>query len=129
MLPGLMRKFHEAKIANRRRVSIWGTGAPKREFLHVDDLADACLFLLQHYEGQSTINIGSGEELTISQLAGLVREVVYPEAQLIFDTDKPDGTPRKFLDSSRLHDLGWKPTISLRAGIRSTYQWYLDKFA
>ena len=126
VLPALIRKFHEAKLAEQTEVTIWGTGTPKREFLHVDDLADACLFLLEKYDESQTINVGTGEEVAIKELAEMVRQIVYPKAELVFDTNKPDGTPRKLLDVSRIHALGWKHTIQLRDGIESTYEWYLE---
>jgi len=129
VVPALIRKFHDAKVAGRRDVEVWGTGAPLREFLHVDDLADACVFLMEHYDGDSHINVGTGEDLSIRALAELVREVVYPEAELIFDPSKPDGTPRKLLDVSRLHALGWRHRIGLRDGIESSYRWFLDHHA
>ena len=125
VLPALMRKFHEAKLAGRREVDIWGSGTPRREFLHVDDLADACVFLMDHYEGESHVNIGTGVDLTIRELAETVRDVVHPDAELVFDPSKPDGTPRKLLDVSRLTALGWKPSIALADGIASTYAWFL----
>jgi GDP-L-fucose synthase len=127
VLPALMRKFHEAKLAGSREVTIWGSGAPLREFLHVDDLASACLFVMENYEEPSAINIGTGEDLSIADLASLVREVVYPEAKLVYDASKPDGTPRKLLDVDRLHHLGWKHRIELADGIRTTYTWYLEQ--
>ena len=126
VLPALMRKFHEAKLAGRREVDIWGSGTPRREFLHVDDLADACVFLMDHYEGESHVNIGTGTDLTIRELAETVRDVVHPDAALVFDPSKPDGTPRKLLDVSRLTALGWKPSIALADGIASTYAWFLE---
>jgi GDP-L-fucose synthase len=126
VLPALIRKFHDAKVSAATRVEIWGTGSPMREFLHVDDLADACLFLMEHYEEKGHINVGTGEDLSIRALAELVRDVVYPGAKLVFDTSKPDGMPRKLLDVSKLRSLGWSPTIGLEDGIRSTYQWFLD---
>jgi GDP-L-fucose synthase len=126
VLPALMRKFHDAKLAGQREVVIWGTGSPRREFLHVDDLADACLFLMQRYDDARHINVGIGEDLSIRELAELVQAVVHPTAVLTFDTSKPDGMPRKLLDVSRLHALGWRHTIDLREGIQSTYQWFLD---
>jgi len=126
VVPALIRKFHEAKREGRREVVIWGTGTPRREFLHVDDLAAACLFLMDHYESDLHINVGTGEDCTIRELAELVRGIVHPEAQLVFDTEKPDGTPKKLLDVSRLHALGWRHTIALREGIASTYRWYLE---
>lgn len=125
VLPALIRRFHEAKQARVPTVTIWGTGTPKREFLHVDDLAKACLFLLENYSGEQTINIGTGMDVTIRQLAELVRDVVHPGCKLEFDTTKPDGTPRKLLDVSRIHALGWQHSISLADGIRQTYDWYL----
>jgi GDP-L-fucose synthase len=124
VLPGLMRKFHQAKTNGDRQVVVWGTGAPRRELLHVDDLADACLFLMRHYEGSDHVNVGTGIDTTIRELAELLREVVYPSAQLQFDTSKPDGTPRKLLDVSRIHQLGWHHRIELEQGIRSTYRWF-----
>ena len=126
VLPAMMRKFHDAKGAGVKEVEIWGTGAPRREFLHVDDLADACVFLMGHYDADQHINVGTGQDLSIRELAGLVRSIVYPEAELRFDTSKPDGTPRKLLDVSRLHALGWKHNIDLRRGIASTYEWFLQ---
>jgi GDP-L-fucose synthase len=125
VLPAMIRKFHEAKVAGEREVVIWGTGAPRREFLHVDDLADACVFLMQHYDGSTHINVGTGEDLSIRELAELVASIVYPAASLVFDTSKPDGMPRKLLDVSRLHALGWRHRINLRDGIAQTYQWFL----
>jgi GDP-L-fucose synthase len=125
VVPAMMRKFHEAKVEGREDVVIWGTGSPRREFLHVDDLAGACVFLMQRYDGFDHINVGTGEDLSIRELAQLVAEVVHPDARLVFDTGKPDGTPRKLLDVSRLHALGWRHTISLREGIAATYDWFL----
>ena len=126
VLPALIRKFHEAKLAGTKQVTIWGTGSPRREFLHVDDLADACIFLLENYEEATTINIGTGQDIPIADLAELVREIVYPEAELVYDSTKPDGTPRKLLDVTRLHDLGWRHKTEFRDGIKSTYQWFLE---
>ena len=125
VLPALMRKFHDARVEGRTEVPVWGSGRPKREFLHVDDLADACLFLMQHYSDLAHINVGSGEDLSIGQLAETVRDIVHPAATIVFDASKPDGTPRKLLDVSRLHDLGWRHRIELAGGIRSTYEWFL----
>jgi GDP-L-fucose synthase len=125
VLPALIRKFHDAKTEGRSEVVIWGTGAARREFLHVDDLADACLYIMERYGGDLHINVGTGEDLSIRELAEMVREVVYPQARLTFDTTKPDGTPRKLLDVSRLHALGWTHNITLRQGIESTYCWFL----
>jgi GDP-L-fucose synthase len=129
VLPAMIRKFHDAKLEGRREVTIWGTGTPRREFLHVDDLADACLFLMRHYDEASHINIGTGEDLTIRALADMVREIVHPEAVIVQDTSKPDGTPRKQLDVSRLHALGWQHRIPLREGIASSYEWFLQHYA
>lgn len=126
VLPALIRRFHETKAAAQPVVTIWGTGKPCREFLHVDELADACVYVMDHYNEASTINIGTGEDVTIRELAETVRDVVYPAAQITFDTSKPDGTPRKLLDVSKLHALGWKHRTGLRDGIRSTYDWYLN---
>jgi GDP-L-fucose synthase len=125
VLPALMRKFHDARLEARSEVVVWGTGQPRREFLHVDDLADACVFLMNHYEEDTHINVGTGEDLTIHELASMVRDVVYPEAALVFDASKPDGAPRKLLDVSRLHALGWRHQIALRTGIERTYRWFL----
>ncbi len=126
VLPALIRRFHDAKDEGRGEVGVWGTGSPKREFLHVDDLADACVYLMRHYDDAEHINVGTGEDLTIRELAEMVRDIVHPEAQLVFDSSKPDGTPRKLLDVSRLHDLGWRHKIELRDGIESSYRWFLE---
>jgi len=127
VLPALIRKFHDAKVEGRDEVTIWGTGSPRREFLHVDDLADACLFVMRNFDDVEHINIGTGQDLTIRELAEMVGEVVYPAAKLVFDTSKPDGTPQKLLDVTRLNELGWKHSIELRDGIESSYEWYLDE--
>lgn len=124
VLPALMRKFHEAKVEGRPEVDVWGSGRVSREFLHVDDLADACVFLMDHYDGAGHINIGTGADLTIAELAGLIRDVVHPGAELRFDTSKPDGIPRKLLDVAKLHGLGWKHSIDLPDGIAATYDWF-----
>ena len=126
VLPALIRKFHDAKSAAERQVVIWGTGAPRREFLHVDDLADACVFLMERYDGTPHINVGTGEDLSIRELAEMVRDVVHPSATLCFDPSKPDGMPRKLLDVSKLHALGWGHRIGLREGIEGTYRWFLQ---
>ena len=125
VLPALIRKFHDAKIEGQREVVVWGSGRPRREFLHVDDLADACVYLMDHYSAAEHINIGTGEDLSIAELAELVKTVVYPSAQIVFDASKPDGTPRKLLNVSRLHALGWRHKISLAEGVRETYDWFL----
>ena len=127
VLPALIRKFHDAKERGERDVTIWGTGMARREFLHVDDLADACLFLMRHYDVSQHINVGTGEDLTIGELAGLVRDLVCPGANLIFDRSKPDGSPRKLLDVSKLHAMGWRHKIRLVDGIESTYRWFVSQ--
>ncbi|MBP2639084.1 MAG: fcl [Firmicutes bacterium] len=124
VLPALIRKFHEAKISGKKQVVVWGTGQPVREFLHVDDLAAACLFLMENYSGSDIVNIGCGAGLTIRALAELVKEIVGFAGEIVFDTGKPDGTPVKLLDISRLTGMGWKPRISLRDGITATYHWW-----
>ncbi len=124
VLPALMRKFHDAKMRGDKSVSIWGTGSPKREFLHVDDLADCCLFLMRHYAEDRHINVGTGKDLSIRDLAEMVRGVVYSAARIEWDSSKPDGMPRKLLDVSRLHELGWTHRIELADGIASTYRWF-----
>jgi len=129
VLPALIRKFHEAKLRNDKNVEIWGTGTPRREFLHVEDLADAVLFLLQNYDAEPIVNIGWGEDLTIRELSEIIMSAIGYSGSLTFDHSKPDGTPRKLLDVSRLHSLGWRPRISLRAGIESTYAWFKDHAA
>jgi GDP-L-fucose synthase len=128
VLPALLRKFHEAKLAGARQVTIWGTGSPRREFLHVDDLADACLFLLRHYDEDGHINVGTGADLSIRELAETIRTVVAPEVELVFDADKPDGAPQKLHDVSRLHALGWRHGIELRQGIETTYRWFEEHY-
>jgi GDP-L-fucose synthase len=129
VLPALIRKFHDAKVSNVKEVFIWGTGTPVREFLHVDDLAEACLYLMLNYNDAGIVNIGCGEGITIRELALLVRDVIGFKGGLVFDTTKPDGTPVKINDVSKLKGLGWKPQISLRQGIADTYQWYLQNQA
>ncbi len=129
VLPALIRKFHDAREEGRDEVVIWGTGAPRREFLHVDDLADACLFVMRRWDEGLHINIGTGEDLSIRELAELVGSVVHPDARLVFDASKPDGTPRKLLDVSRLHALGWRHRIDLREGVAATYEWYRANLA
>lgn len=128
VLPALIRKFHEAKIKGEPSVIIWGSGKPLREFLNVDDLADACLFLMDHYEGDDFFNVGYGEEVTIMELALLIKKVVGFEGELIMDASKPDGTMRKLTDISRIKALGWEPKITLEAGVEETYQWFRDKY-
>jgi GDP-L-fucose synthase len=122
VLPALLRKFHEAKVNGKDQVVVWGTGSPLREFLHVDDLAEACYFLMEAYNEPNLINVGTGEEISIKDLALLIKDIVGFEGQLTFDTSKPDGTPRKLMDVSKLHNLGWQHTISLEDGIRQVYQ-------
>jgi len=124
VLPGLLRKFHDAKLAGAASVTMWGTGSPLREFLHVDDLAGASLFLMNNYSAPEIVNVGTGREIRICDLALLIAKIVGFEGNIIQDSSKPDGAPRKLLDISRLRSLGWEPTISLAEGIRSTYEWY-----
>lgn len=126
VLPAMIRKFHDAKIEGRIEVELWGTGTPRREFLHVDDLAESCLFLLANYDDDGHINVGTGEDLAIKELAELVASIVHPDATLRWDTSKPDGTPRKLLDVSRLGTLGWRASTPLDQGIAATYEWFLQ---
>jgi GDP-L-fucose synthase len=125
VMPAMIRRFHEAKVNGAQEVTIWGSGTPQREFLHVDDLASALLFLLEHYDRAETINVGTGIDVTIRELAETVAEVAGWQGRLVFDTSKPDGTPRKLLDVSRLRELGWQSSISLREGVRSAYDWFV----
>jgi GDP-L-fucose synthase len=125
VLPALIRKVHEAKTSGARSVSVWGTGSPRREFLHVDDLADACLFLLKNYDSPEIVNIGCSEDVSIRELAETVRETLGFDGDLVFDTSKPDGTPRKLLNIEKLRSLGWSPRIPLREGILDAYAWFL----
>ena len=129
VMPALIRKFHEAKINRAPAVTVWGTGKPLREFLHVDDCAAACLFLMQHYDGEEIVNIGVGEDLSIAELAELVSKVVGFTGKIVYDSGKPDGTPRKLVDVSRINGLGWRAGIPLEAGIRTTYEWFLEHVA
>jgi GDP-L-fucose synthase len=127
VLPALIRKFHEAKLAGDPEVTVWGTGSPRREFLHVDDLADACVFLVQNYSSDEIINVGWGRDISIAELAETVRDIVGFEGEIVYDRTKPDGTPRKLLDTSRLTALGWRPAISLDDGIAATYEWFCSR--
>jgi GDP-L-fucose synthase len=129
VLPALLRKFHEAKLTGDKEVIMWGTGTPRREFLHVDDLADACLHLMRHYHSGEIVNVGTGEDITIRELAELVKVTVGYEGDIVQDPTKPDGSPRKLLDVSKLHTLGWHHRIALEEGVRSTYQWFLENQA
>jgi len=126
VMPALIRKFHEARVANAPTVTVWGSGRPLREFLHVDDCASACLFLMQNYEGEDIVNIGVGEDITIARLAEIVGAVVGYAGEIVYDSSKPDGTPRKLVDVTRINGLGWCASIGLEDGVRSTYQWYLE---
>lgn len=126
VLPALIRKFHEAKEANIPNVEVWGTGSPKREFLYSDDLADACVYLMNNYEGNEIVNVGVGDDISIKELAQKVKEVVGYEGEIKFDTSKPDGTPRKLVDVTKLNSLGWKASTSLENGLEKAYQWFLD---
>ncbi|MDB6162920.1 MAG: NAD-dependent epimerase/dehydratase [Xanthomonadaceae bacterium] len=129
VLPALLRKFHEAKSKGDSQVVMWGTGTPRREFLHVDDLADACVFLTRSYDGEDIVNIGVGEDISIRELAELIAQVTGYEGQIVNDTSKPDGTPRKLLDVSRVNALGWHAKIPLREGVTETYRWFLQNKA
>ncbi|RJQ82791.1 MAG: GDP-L-fucose synthase [Desulfobacteraceae bacterium] len=124
VLPALLRKFHEAKLEGRDKVVVWGSGRPRREFLHVDDLAEASLFLMERYDQEEIINVGVSEDISIAELAQLIKGIVGYTGDLAFDSSKPDGMPQKLLDSTRINKLGWRPRIGLTEGIRSTYQWY-----
>ena len=128
VLPALMRKFHEAKVRGEKEVVVWGTGTPRREFLHVDDLADACVFLMRYYHEETHINVGTGKDLTILELAEAIRGIVAPEVGFVVDESKPDGMPQKLLDVSRLRVLGWEPQTSLREGIEATYTWFRHNY-
>jgi GDP-L-fucose synthase len=127
VLPAMIRKFHEAKVENKPFVELWGTGSPLREFLHADDLADACVYLMNNYDGEQFVNIGVGEDIPIKNLAELIKDTVGYEGELRWNTDKPDGTPRKLMDVSKLHNMGWKHRYSLKEGVRITYQDFLQK--
>jgi GDP-L-fucose synthase len=126
VLPALIRKFHEAKVEGSPHVTVWGSGTPKREFLYVDDLADACVHLMENYDETEIINVGTGEDVSIAELAGIVKDVAGYEGEIVFDRSKPDGTPRKLLDVSRLAATGWRYRTDLRSGIEQTYRWFLD---
>ena len=128
VLPALIRKFHEAKKSGAPTVTVWGSGKPLREFLNVDDLADACLYLMDHYEGNDFFNVGYGEEVTILELAELVKKVTGYQGEIVMDASRPDGTPRKLTDISRIKETGWKPKIDLETGIRQTYEWFCEKY-
>lgn len=127
VMPALIRKIHEAKMNNLKKVEIWGTGTPKREFLHVDDMADACVFLMNNYEGEQHVNIGTGEEISIKDLAVLIKKIIGFDGKLIFNENMKDGTPRKVCDVSKLNKLGWKNTKTLEKGISEVYEWYVNK--
>ncbi len=126
VLPAMIRKFHEAKINNDQNLTLWGSGSPKREFLHVDDLAEATIFLMNNYNGENILNIGTGEDLSIKELAETIKEIVGFTGDIIWDDSKPDGTPRKLLDVSLINSLGWKYKTNLKDGIENTYRWFLD---
>lgn len=129
VLPAMLQRFHNAKLAGDASVVVWGTGKAFREFMHADDLADALVFIMQHYNEEEHINVGTNEEVTIAELAKIIAEVVGYRGEIVQDTSKPDGTPRKLVDSTRLHNLGWTSKISLREGITDAYQWYLENIA
>jgi GDP-L-fucose synthase len=126
--PAMLRKFHEARTRGDKAVTLWGTGAPRREFLHVDDLADACVFLMHRYDEPEIINIGMGKDISIRELGELIQKIVGFQGEIIWDTSKPDGTPQKLLDVSRLARLGWQARISLEEGLSKTYQWYKEQY-
>ena len=126
VIPGLIRKFHEAKETNQPTVTCWGDGSPMREFLHVDDLADACFTAMLKYDESEPINVGTGEDVTIKELASIISDVVGFSGGIDWDTEKPNGTPRKVLNVDKIKLLGWEPKISLKEGIKSTYEWYKD---
>lgn len=126
VLPALIRKFHEARLEKRPHVTLWGTGKALREFLHVDDMADASLYLLRHYDGSEIVNIGVGTDISIAELAGIVKEVVGYEGDIEYDAGKPDGTPRKLVDVTRLNRLGWSASVGLREGVEQTYRWFVE---
>ncbi len=128
VLPALIRRFHEAKLANVESITIWGTGTSRREFLHSSDLADAVLFLMENYDDSEIVNVGCGKDQTIKELAEMIQEVVGYTGHLKFDSTRPDGTPQKILDISKINSLGWKPTISLREGLKQVYQWYTEQY-
>jgi GDP-L-fucose synthase len=128
VLPAMIRRFHEATLNGSESVTLWGSGTPRREFLHVNDLADACLFLMEHYDGDIPLNVGCGQDVTIMELAEIISRVTGFKGTLKWDTSKPDGTPQKLLDTTRINDLGWAPSIGLEAGIRSTYEWFKSEF-
>jgi GDP-L-fucose synthase len=129
VLPALMRKFHEAKESGSPEVVVWGSGRVYREFLHVDDMADACIYVMHHHDGSAILNIGCGEDVTIAEVAQLMKETVGYEGDIVFDSSKPDGSPRKLLDVSRLFALGWRPRIDLRRGLAETYAWFQQNHA
>jgi GDP-L-fucose synthase len=128
VLPGLIRRFHDAKQAGSEQVELWGSGTPRREFLHSDDLGSAAVCLLDSYDSPEIVNVGTGRDISIRELAEMVADVVGFEGRIVQDTSRPDGTPRKLLDVSRINSLGWRPTIGLRSGLKSTYQWFLENY-
>jgi GDP-L-fucose synthase len=127
VLPALIRKFHASKVQGEETVSLWGTGAPTREFLHADDMGRACIFLLENYDDDIAINVGVGQDVSIRELAELIQEIVGFHGNILWDTSKPDGTPRRLLDISKIQELGWRPTIALEEGVKTTYEWYLSQ--
>ena len=128
VIPAMLRKMHEAKVAGEPSVTLWGTGRPLREFLHVDDLAEALLFLMQHYSDESHVNVGVGEDISIRELAETIRGIVGYEGELVFDDSKPDGTPRKLVDTTLINSMGWQPRIPLKEGLESTYRWFVEHY-
>ena len=129
VMPAMIRKFHEAKVSKAPSVELWGTGSPLREFLYVDDMADACVFLLENYDGEQHVNIGTGKEVTIKELAETVKKTVGYEGEIIWNKDMPDGTPRKLTDVTKLHELGFFHKVDLEEGVEKAYQWFKDNVA
>jgi len=128
VIAALLRKFHEAKVSGAPFANVWGTGKPRREFLHVDDLADACLFLMESYQSSEIINVGAGSDVTIMELAQLIKDVVGYQGEIRLDSSNPDGMPRKLLDVTKLNNLGWRTKIPLKEGLRQTYQWFVTNY-
>ena len=125
VLPALIRKFHDAKVSGAKHVAVWGTGSPRREFLHVDDCASACMFLMNNYDAAEIVNIGVGEDISIRDVAVLVASIVGFDGEIVYDSSRPDGTPRKLVDATKINSLGWKASITLKEGISETYRWFL----
>ena len=125
-LPSIMRKFHEARVNGTEKVTLWGTGSPRREFLYVDDLASACAFMMDHYDGGEIVNVGCGDDISIREVAELMKDVTGYQGEIVWDTTQPDGNPRRLLDVSKMSNMGWKTRMPFDTGVRNTYQWFLD---